>query len=147
MLLKDKVAIIHGAGGAIGGATARAFAGEGARVFLAGRSRQRLDAVADAIGAAGGTTEVAVVDALDEAAVERHADDVHAAAGRIDVALNAVGLVHVQGPGVLELSLHDFLQPVEPTRARTSSPRARRHATWSRRARAWSSRCPRRARR
>lgn len=113
MLLKDKVAIIHGAGGAIGGATARAFAGEGARVFLAGRSRQRLDAVADAIGAAGGTAEVAVVDALDEAAVERHADDVHAAAGRIDVALNAVGLVHVQGPGVLELSLHDFLQPVE----------------------------------
>lgn len=33
-LLKHKAAVIHGAGGAIGGAAARAFAREGARVFL-----------------------------------------------------------------------------------------------------------------
>jgi NAD(P)-dependent dehydrogenase (short-subunit alcohol dehydrogenase family) len=38
MMLKDKVAVIYGAGGAIGGAVARAFASEGARLFLTGRS-------------------------------------------------------------------------------------------------------------
>ena len=48
MLLKGKNAVIYGAGGAIGGAVARTFAGEGARVFLAGRTRASLDAVADA---------------------------------------------------------------------------------------------------
>jgi len=46
MLLENKVAIIYGAGGPIGGAVARAFAREGARVFLAGRTRPKLDAVA-----------------------------------------------------------------------------------------------------
>ena len=38
MILKDKVAVIYGAGGAVGGAVARAFATEGANVFLTGRS-------------------------------------------------------------------------------------------------------------
>ena len=44
MLLEDEVAVIHGAGGAIGGALARAFAAAGARVHLAGRTRARLEA-------------------------------------------------------------------------------------------------------
>jgi NAD(P)-dependent dehydrogenase (short-subunit alcohol dehydrogenase family) len=48
VLLKGKNAVIYGAGGAIGGAVARTFAGAGARVFLAGRTRASLDAVADA---------------------------------------------------------------------------------------------------
>jgi NAD(P)-dependent dehydrogenase (short-subunit alcohol dehydrogenase family) len=39
MLLQGKNAVIHGGGGAIGGAVARAFAREGARVHLAGRRR------------------------------------------------------------------------------------------------------------
>lgn len=38
MLLKNKTAVIHGAGGAVGGAVALAFAREGARLFLAGRT-------------------------------------------------------------------------------------------------------------
>ncbi|HEY0504204.1 MAG TPA: SDR family oxidoreductase [Lysobacter sp.] len=113
MMLKDKVAVIHGGGGAIGGAAARAFAREGARVYLAGRTRERLEAVARDIHAAGGRAEVAVVDALDAPAVQRHADDVIAAGGRIDIALNAVGFVHVQGPGFEELPLADFMHPVE----------------------------------
>ena len=64
--LQDKCAVIHGAGGAIGSAVARAFAGAGARVFLAGRTRAKLDAAARDIVATGGFAEVAVVDALDE---------------------------------------------------------------------------------
>jgi NADP-dependent 3-hydroxy acid dehydrogenase YdfG len=55
MLLVNKTAVIYGAGGAVGGAVARAFAREGARVLLAGRSLARVEAVAGEIVAAGGT--------------------------------------------------------------------------------------------
>jgi NAD(P)-dependent dehydrogenase (short-subunit alcohol dehydrogenase family) len=53
MLLQDKTAVIYGAGGTIGGAVAEAFAAEGARLFLAGRTRANLEAVARRIGDCG----------------------------------------------------------------------------------------------
>jgi NAD(P)-dependent dehydrogenase (short-subunit alcohol dehydrogenase family) len=55
MMLKNKVAVIYGAGGAIGGAVARAFGGEGAKLFLTGRLRAPIDAVAKDIVSAGGS--------------------------------------------------------------------------------------------
>ncbi len=73
MLLDNKNAIIYGAGGSIGGAVAKECAREGASVFLTGRNRENLETVAKEIAAAGGSAEVAVVDALDEEAVEEHA--------------------------------------------------------------------------
>jgi len=111
-ILENKNALIHGAGGAIGGAIARAFARQGARVFLAGRTRAKLDAVARDVSAAGGAAEISQVDALDEHSVNAHADAVAAKAGRIDIALNAVGIRHVQGPSFAELSLEDFALPI-----------------------------------
>ena len=51
MLLTGKNAVIYGGGGSIGGAVARAFAREGANVFLAGRTLETLKAVGDEIGA------------------------------------------------------------------------------------------------
>ena len=72
MMLKDKVAVIYGAGGAIGGAVARAFAREGAKLFLTGRRRAPVEAVAKDIVSAGGSAEAAEVDALDEQAVDEH---------------------------------------------------------------------------
>jgi NADP-dependent 3-hydroxy acid dehydrogenase YdfG len=66
MLLQDKVAVIYGAGGAIGGAVARAFASEGARLFLTGRRLAPVEEVAKDIVAAGGAAQAAQVDALDE---------------------------------------------------------------------------------
>jgi NAD(P)-dependent dehydrogenase (short-subunit alcohol dehydrogenase family) len=112
MLLEGKSAVIYGGGGAIGGAVARAFAREGARVFLAGRTRTKLDAVARDIASAGGRAEAADVDALDERAVEAHADAVAAMAGGIDIALNAVGIRHVQGTPFADLSLADYAHPI-----------------------------------
>ena len=76
MLLTDKVALVYGAGGAIGGAIARAFAGAGAHVFLASRTPATLDRVARDIRTAGGTADTAVVDALDEVAVTGFVDRV-----------------------------------------------------------------------
>ena len=73
MLLENKNVVLYGAGGAIGHGVATTFAREGARVFLTGRSREKLDPLAEAITDAGGAAEVAVVDALDEQAVDEHA--------------------------------------------------------------------------
>jgi NAD(P)-dependent dehydrogenase (short-subunit alcohol dehydrogenase family) len=112
MLLENKSAVIYGGGGAIGGAVARAFAREGAKVFLAGRSQVKLAAVARDIAAQGGLAETAEVDALDERAVAKHADTVAAKAGRIDITLNAVGIPHVQGPPLAELSFEDYAHPI-----------------------------------
>ncbi len=112
MLLQGKCAIVYGGGGAIGGAVARAFAREGAQVFLAGRTRAKLEAVARDIASGGGPVETAEVDALDPHAVERHANSVAEKAGGIDIAMNAVGIFHVQGTPFAELSLEDFAHPI-----------------------------------
>jgi len=112
-LVEGRVAVVYGGGGALGGAVARELAREGARVFLAGRTLAPLQAAAAEITAAGGEAEVDTVDALDGAALERHADSVAARAGRIDVALNAIGVSHVQGVPLAELSEEDFFHPVD----------------------------------
>jgi NAD(P)-dependent dehydrogenase (short-subunit alcohol dehydrogenase family) len=91
MLLEDKTAVIYAAGGAIGGAVARAFARDGARLFLTGRNVAKVDAVADEIVAAGGVAESAQVDALDQQAVDEHLDTVVERAGGVDVSFNAIG--------------------------------------------------------
>ncbi len=114
MLLEKKNAIVYGAGGDVGGAIAQAFAREGARVFLAGRTRASLDTVAEAISAAGGTVETAQVDALDEQAVEKHADAVVRSAGSIDISINAIKLLRpgTQGISLIELSPDNFTLPI-----------------------------------
>ncbi len=111
MLLEHKVAVIYGAGGPIGGAVARAFAGAGARVFLAGRTKAKLDRVADAIRATGGIAETAVVDARDERTVDAYVDAVVEQAGSIDISFNLISYGDVQQP-LMELAVEDFLQPI-----------------------------------
>jgi NAD(P)-dependent dehydrogenase (short-subunit alcohol dehydrogenase family) len=110
MLLENKVAVIYGAG-SIGAAVARAFAREGARVFVANRSQGKLDSLAEAMRAAGLTVETALVDALDEQAVNAFVDGVMARAGRIDISFNLIALGDVQQP-LMEIALNDFLQPI-----------------------------------
>jgi 3-oxoacyl-[acyl-carrier protein] reductase len=109
VLLENKNAVIYGGGGSIGGAVAKAFAREGARVYLAGRTKATLDAVAEAIRSAGGVAETAEVDALDEASVDAHAD---AIAG-IDISFNLIGLNDVQGTPLAEMTLNDFMAPID----------------------------------
>ncbi len=112
MLLAGKTAIVYGAAGFVGGAVARAFAGEGATAYLAGRTKRTLDQVAEAIRSAGGAAEVAQVDVLDEAAVDQHAADVVAASGGIDIAFNAVTFGDVQGAALVDMPLTHATQPV-----------------------------------
>ncbi len=119
MLLENKNAVIYGGGGAIGGAVARAFAREGARVFLAGRTPAKLEAVAGHIRSAGGAAETAEVDALDENAIDEHADAVAADAGGIDISFNLIAHPYTHGIPLAEMAVDDFMAPVE-TAARTT---------------------------
>ncbi len=112
MLLENKNAVIYGGGGAIGGAVARAFAREGARIFLAGRTLATLDRVAEEISAAGGVAETARVDALDETAVDEHVDAVAEKAGSIDISFNLISYGDVQGTPLAGMTLGDFECPV-----------------------------------
>jgi hypothetical protein len=91
MQFDGKVAIVYGGGGVIGGTVARAWAREGAHVFLAGRSAGKLQHAAQEIARAGGRAQVAVVDVLDLSAVQRHAEQVGLTAGRVDMGFQAIG--------------------------------------------------------
>ena len=113
MILKNKVAIIYGASGDVGSATAKAFAREGARVFLSARRREPLEALAKEITAAGGNAEAAPVDALDGAAVEKHAGAITAKAGGIDISFNAIDRGAPQGTPVIDMKVEDFSLPLE----------------------------------
>ena len=112
MLLEGKNAVIYGGGGSIGGAVARAFAREGAKVFLAGRTLATLDESAGEIRATGGVAETAQVDALDERAVNEHADAMAASAGSIDISFNLITHGDVQGTPLADMQLVDFERPV-----------------------------------
>ncbi len=112
LLLRGKNAVIYGGGGAIGGAVARAFAREGAKVFLAGRTLESLEEVAGEIRSAGGAAETAQVDALDETAVDQYVDAVAEKAGGIDVSFNLISYGDVQGTPLAEMPLEDFERPI-----------------------------------
>ena len=112
--LKDKIAVIYGAGGAIGGAVARAFAREGARLFLTGPRRAPVEALARDIVSAGGNAEAAEVDALDEQAIDKHLQSVVAKAGRIDISFNAMGNSPTKwmGASLVDIDLKQFSMPL-----------------------------------
>jgi NADP-dependent 3-hydroxy acid dehydrogenase YdfG len=114
MLLNNKVAVIYGAGGGIGGAVARAFASEGAELFLTGRRPAPVEAVAAEVVSAGGYAEAAEVDALDEQAVDEHLQSVIDKTSRIDISFNAVGIPNARIVGVplVELDVEQFSLPI-----------------------------------
>jgi NAD(P)-dependent dehydrogenase (short-subunit alcohol dehydrogenase family) len=111
-LLEGKTAIVYGGGGGIGGGVGRTFAREGATVFLVGRTREKLEAVAADIKAAGESAEVAVLDALDERAVKDHVQDVVSKAGSVDVSFNLITRGDVQGTPLVDMTADDLLRAV-----------------------------------
>jgi len=114
MMLKDRVAIIYGAGGDIGAAVARTFAREGAKLFLSGRTLTAVQALAAQIAGSGGSAEAAQVDALDEQAVEKYVGAVADKAGHIDISFNAISVsrsLSTKAP-LLELPAEQFSLPI-----------------------------------
>jgi NAD(P)-dependent dehydrogenase (short-subunit alcohol dehydrogenase family) len=113
-LLRDNVAVIYGGGGAVGGAVARAFASEGAKLFLTGHKLAPVEAVAKEIVSAGGSAEAAAVDALDEQAVDEHLQSVIDKAGRVDISFNSIGIpdTNIVGVPLVELDVEQFSLPI-----------------------------------
>jgi NAD(P)-dependent dehydrogenase (short-subunit alcohol dehydrogenase family) len=114
MIMKDKVAVIYGAAGDIGGAVARAFAREGAKVFLTGHHLAPVEAVVEEITSAGGCADAAAVDALNEQAVDTHLRSVIEEAGRIDISVDAIGIPQEEEQGILltDLPVEAFTLPI-----------------------------------
>lgn len=113
MLLAGRNAIVYGGGGAVGGAVAKAFAREGARVFLAGRTAEPIEAVAAAIRSAGGQAEAAMLDATDLDAVEAHLAGIADRAGPVKVMFNASGWADTQGQLLTDMVLDRFIGVVD----------------------------------
>ena len=109
-MLNNKVAVIYGAGGAIGGAVARAFASEGAELFLTGHRLGPVKELAGEIASA----EAAEVNALDEQVVDTHLRSVVEKAGRVDISFNAVGIpdTNLLGVPLVELDVERFSLPI-----------------------------------
>ena len=113
-MLKDKVAVIYGAGGGIGGAIARAFAHEGARLFLTGRNLAAVQVVAKEVVATGGSADAAEVNAVDEQAVAKHLQSVIDTEGHVDISFDAVGIPNskILGVPLAELAVEQFSLPI-----------------------------------
>jgi NAD(P)-dependent dehydrogenase (short-subunit alcohol dehydrogenase family) len=88
MRLKDRVAVVTGAGTGIGKATAITFAAEGAKIALVGRTLSRLEEVTKEIKVKGGTAKANQCDVSDEKQVRRLMADVVREFGQIDVLVN-----------------------------------------------------------
>jgi NAD(P)-dependent dehydrogenase (short-subunit alcohol dehydrogenase family) len=112
-LLTGKRAVIYGAAGAIGSAVARAYAREGAELFLTGRTASKVEALARELSDAGAAAAASAVDALDAAAVDEHLGEVTRTAGGIDISFNLIGLGVEQGRPLLAMAREAFALPIE----------------------------------
>jgi 3-oxoacyl-[acyl-carrier protein] reductase len=114
-ILLGKNAVVFGAGGTIGAAVAKAFSAEGARVFLVGRTKANLERVAEQIAHSGGTAETAVLDTLDDVAVDEYIDGIMKHMQRIDILLDVAGpLVKEYGNTrvAVDLPVEQFMVPL-----------------------------------
>jgi NAD(P)-dependent dehydrogenase (short-subunit alcohol dehydrogenase family) len=111
-LLEGKVAVVYGAAGSMGSAISRAFAREGARVILVGRTPAPLESLAADLTRGGASATAAVVDAMDPAAVEKHLDSIVTGAGGVDISFNLIGIGGNQGQRLTAMSLESFGEPI-----------------------------------
>jgi NAD(P)-dependent dehydrogenase (short-subunit alcohol dehydrogenase family) len=89
--LRDRVAVVTGGTGVLGGTMARGLAAAGARVAILGRDRTRGQEVVDDIRRAGGQVMFVAGDVLDHDQMAAARDEVVGCWGRIDTLVNAAG--------------------------------------------------------
>lgn len=90
MELKEKVALVTGGGSGIGLGIAVALAGEGCRIYLCGRNREKLQAAVQAFPE-GSTAATRVCDVADREAVVRLVSEIRREAGAVDILVNNAG--------------------------------------------------------
>jgi 3-oxoacyl-[acyl-carrier protein] reductase len=114
-ILREKRAIVFGAGGSIGAAVAKELAAEGAEVFLAGRTKSNVEEVTKQITGDGGRAHAEAVDAGDYVAVDEYVDGIARQAGSIDIVFNAVGPLATEygnGKNAVDLTVEEFMVPL-----------------------------------
>src|SRR6516164_5500863 len=115
-VLSGKHAVVFGAAGTIGAAVAREFAAAGAEVFLSGRTKSNVEVVAKHITANGGRAHAAVVDTLDDAAVNQYLSSIVKESGKVDVVLDAAGPLAKEYGNTkmaVDLPIDEFMVPLE----------------------------------
>ena len=110
--LHNRNAVIYGGGGSLGSTIAKAFAKEGAKVFLAGRNLSRVQQVADEIVDAGGFAIAASFDATSESEVSAFVESVADKGATLDLSLCAIDYQVVQNLPLVQISVEDFVRPV-----------------------------------
>ncbi|MCX5140715.1 SDR family oxidoreductase [Streptomyces sp. NBC_00338] len=91
--LAGRTAVITGAASGMGSATARLLAAQGVSVALLARRAERLEELAGKITADGGRALAVVTDVTDQASVDAAAERIHAEFGRVDLVVNAAGVM------------------------------------------------------
>lgn len=109
--LKGSVALVTGASSGIGRATARRLAASGASVAIVARRADRLEELADELRTSGTTVLTVTADLVDRAAARATVEQAVAELGRLDVVVNAAGLM-LNGP-TGELTLDDWDRMVD----------------------------------
>ena len=120
--LSDRVALVTGGNGGIGGMFCRALAACGATVIVLGRNLERCQKVADEINAGGGKADAISGDVTDEAAMLRVKDEIAKKYGRLNILINAAGgavskimtplMIGQQGACVLNVSSMSAFTPL-----------------------------------
>lgn len=108
--LNDKVAVVIGGGGSIGGAVALGLAEAGAKVVVASRGKEKLEASANRIKSeTGADAAVMLVDMMDEQSVVKLADQVISQFGKVDILINAHGKNNKAPADSFAADVWDFL--------------------------------------
>ena len=89
----DKVVVVTGGASCIGKTCAKMFASEKAKIYALDINEEGVKATADEINAAGGCAKGLKVDISSEEDVKRVFDEIKADAGRVDVLINAAGII------------------------------------------------------
>ncbi len=116
MILKDKVAVVFAANGAIGSHVAKAFAKEGAKVFLAGRNKPELNKLLKEIEDAKGWVEATYMDPTNEQEIDDCLKRIVKDFKKVDIVFNGIGLRPSEngyGKPTTELSFTDFMRPLQ----------------------------------
>jgi NAD(P)-dependent dehydrogenase (short-subunit alcohol dehydrogenase family) len=114
--LKNKIAVVFAASGAIAGAVAQSFAQHGAKVYVSGRNLETLKSLVDTIKKEGGKAEAAQVDAMNEAEIDQYFQKIISKNGKIDIIFNGIGVRPSQsdyGIYTTQISFEQFMKPIE----------------------------------
>lgn len=114
--LKDKIAVVFAASGAIAGAVAQSLSQHGATVYISSRNVEALYGLAQEIKAHGGKVEVAQVDALNEIEIDNFIKKIIAETGHLDIIFNGIGTDYSEmggRPPTTTVTFKQFMAPIE----------------------------------